>query len=81
MARSAIGWYFSLTSRIVKKFPRLLLIFSESTFTNPLCTHHRAKYSSELCRWSPQLPQSQLEARAYANSFSWCGNFKSLPPP
>src|SRR5579863_633940 len=56
------------TSRRVKKLPRDFDIFSSFTRTNPLCIH-------TLTKGVPQAAQD------CAISFSWCGNFKSSPPP
>src|SRR5437867_6151986 len=53
---------------MVTKFPRLFLVFPPSMGANPLCIQ-------VLAHSTPQAP-SQIIA-----SLSWCGNFRSTPPP
>src|SRR6187200_3568327 len=57
------------TSRIVTKFPKLLLIFSPSTCKKPLCIQKFA------------ITFSSNAQQVCAISFSWCGNTRSMPPP
>src|SRR5689334_22895796 len=56
-------------SRMVKKLPKDLDIFSPSTWRKPLCIQTLAK------GW-PAWADSD-----WAISFSWCGKTRSMPPP
>lgn len=73
MRRSVSPSYVSKRSCASVTFPIDFDIFSPLTVTNPLCTQYLEKEAR-----SSGFPCAQ---QLWAISFSWCGNFKSAPPP
>src|SRR3989344_129377 len=66
---NAFASYFSSSSGIVMKLPKLLDIFSPATFKKPACSQYFTK---------GLFPK---QASLCAISFSWCGKTKSTAPP